>query len=313
MEDFAPLYDELAEAPPGGRAIWLRSGSRRVRAALWDGDGRGTVAIFPGRTEYIEKYGRVIAEWRARGFAVAAIDWRGQGLSERALEDPLKGHIEDFAEFQSDVEAFAAMPEIAEGQGPLVLMCHSMGGCIGMRALLDERIRPAATIMSAPMLGIKLSPAMRFGAEATIFLSRRFGFRNAFAPAPNKGSPYVLAQDFDGNVLTGDRPHYGWMQKHLRSVPEFGLAAPTLSWMRAAFDEMAAIEKAPAPAGPMLMLLGDEEDVVEPAAIRAHVAKNAECRLLELPNARHEGLMETPEIRDSIWSTVDGFLGEMEI
>ena len=45
---------------------------------------KGTVCIFPGRTEFIEKYFEVVRDLRARGFAVAVLDWRGQGLSDRA-------------------------------------------------------------------------------------------------------------------------------------------------------------------------------------------------------------------------------------
>ena len=47
---------------------------------------RGTVCIFPGRTEWIEKYFETVRDLRNRGFAVALLDWRGQGLSDRALE-----------------------------------------------------------------------------------------------------------------------------------------------------------------------------------------------------------------------------------
>ena len=46
---------------------------------------KGTVCVFPGRAEFIEKYFEVVRDLRARGFAVATIDWRGQGLSDRAL------------------------------------------------------------------------------------------------------------------------------------------------------------------------------------------------------------------------------------
>lgn len=93
MTESAPLYNELAEAPETGRAFWLTSGRRRIRAAIWDEGTRGTVLIFTGRTEYIEKYGRVISLLVERGFSVATLDWRGQGLSERPLGDRMKGHV----------------------------------------------------------------------------------------------------------------------------------------------------------------------------------------------------------------------------
>src|SRR5579863_8452173 len=60
---------------------------------------RGTVCVFAGRTEWIEKYFETVRDLRTRGFAVAILDWRGQGLSTRALGDPRKGHVGSFAEY----------------------------------------------------------------------------------------------------------------------------------------------------------------------------------------------------------------------
>jgi lysophospholipase len=80
-----------------------------LRFARWpagDGKRKGTVCVFPGRAEMIEKYFEVVSELRARGFAVAVLDWRGQGGSTRMLADPRKGHVEDFAEYQIDLDAF---------------------------------------------------------------------------------------------------------------------------------------------------------------------------------------------------------------
>ena len=41
----------------------------------------GVCVLLNGQTEFIEKYFEVIDELRGRGFAVATMDWRGQGGS----------------------------------------------------------------------------------------------------------------------------------------------------------------------------------------------------------------------------------------
>ena len=46
---------------------------------------KGTVVVLQGRAEFIEKYFETVRDLRARGFAVATFDWRGQGLSDHAL------------------------------------------------------------------------------------------------------------------------------------------------------------------------------------------------------------------------------------
>ena len=60
-------------------------------------------------TEYIEKYAHVAEALNAAGYAVASLDWRGQGLSERACDDPMKGHIDRFSEYQADIDALLAL------------------------------------------------------------------------------------------------------------------------------------------------------------------------------------------------------------
>src|SRR5262249_9644864 len=84
-------------------------GGVRLRYARWPSalkQRHGTVCIFTGRTEFIEKYFEVVGELRRRGFAVAVLDWRGQGGSGRLMRNSLKGHINDFAEYEEGLAHF---------------------------------------------------------------------------------------------------------------------------------------------------------------------------------------------------------------
>src|SRR5438445_12947058 len=67
---------------------------------------KGTVCLFQGRAEFIEKYFETVRDLRARGFAVAMIDWRGQGLSGRALRNSRKGYVRNFNDYTIDLETF---------------------------------------------------------------------------------------------------------------------------------------------------------------------------------------------------------------
>src|SRR5271169_7067167 len=67
---------------------------------------KGTVCLFQGRAEFIEKYFETVRDLRARGFAVATLDWRGQGLSDRALRNSRKGHVTDFSRYDVDLDTF---------------------------------------------------------------------------------------------------------------------------------------------------------------------------------------------------------------
>src|SRR6202046_1808109 len=88
---------------------------------------RGTVCLFTGRSEWIEKYFETVRDLRARGFAVAMIDWRGQGLSDRALNTPLKGYVRNFSEYDLDVETFMREIVLPDCPPPIFALAHSMG------------------------------------------------------------------------------------------------------------------------------------------------------------------------------------------
>ena len=118
---------------PAPSSPWRgRSTAIQLRTARWVPQTalRGTVVVLQGRSEFIEKYFEVIGELLARGFAVAAMDWRGQGGSARQLKNPRKGHIDDFSLFERDLGALVDDVLGPSCPQPWFGLCHSMGGAI---------------------------------------------------------------------------------------------------------------------------------------------------------------------------------------
>ena len=91
---------------------------------------RGTVALFQGRAEYIEKYFETIEDLLERGFEVVTLDWRGQGGSARELAEQHKSHVDDFAQYQRDLAAFLARMKRLDCPKPWFALAHSTGGAI---------------------------------------------------------------------------------------------------------------------------------------------------------------------------------------
>src|SRR5438105_11808283 len=107
-----------------------------LRYARWDGQARakGTVCLLQGRTEFIEKYFEVVRDLRGRGFAVVTFDWRGQGLSERALADREKGHVESFGQYDLDLETVIGQIVLPNCSPPFIGLAHSMGVAVLLRS-----------------------------------------------------------------------------------------------------------------------------------------------------------------------------------
>lgn len=289
MPDAALLGD--CGAPQGGRALWLRaSDGVRLRAAVWEGDR--PVLILPGRTEYVEKYGLVVADLAAAGRGAVVVDWRGQGLADRALRDPAKGHVGHFAEYQRDLEAVLAAGLLPERP---VWLAHSMGGCIALRGLI-RGLPCSAVAFSAPMLGLAQPRPLTTALEVLAALGGPLGADTGYAPTTgaNFGLPSML---YESNNLTHDPAQFSRMKEQISNNPRLSLGGPTLRWMAAALAEMRALAALPSPDVPALFGLGADEAIVAPAAIRERVARWPGAQLAEYP-ARHELLMERPAVRD---------------
>lgn len=301
----APFHHDVADGPDTGAAHWLTTTDGvRIRIAHWraplpqDRPEKGTVLLFPGRTEYVEKYGRTAAAFVARGFAMVAIDWRGQGLADRLLEDRATGHIGRFEDYQLDVAAALDAAEALDLPKPYFLLAHSMGGAIGLRALMSG-LPVNAAAFSAPMWGILMSTVMRPTAWAMSWSSKKAGIGHLLTPG-TKAQTYVLAEPFEDNNLTHDRDMYEYMQTQMRLYPDMALGGPSLHWLHEALLDTLDLSHAPTPDVPCVTFLGDQENIVDPARIRSRMGRWAGGRLEMVANGRHEVLMELPQIREPI-------------
>ena len=291
----APYHAALADGPPGAVSVWLKPGTARIRVAWWKAGQKGTVLLLPGRTECIEKYGRAAGDLVQRGYSVITIDWRGQGLADRALPDRMSGHVGDFAEYQQDLDALLAEADRAELPKPWFMVAHSMGGCIGLRALM-RGLPIKAAVFSAPMWGISMSAWLRPVAKVVTALASPLGLAHRYAPSTGPDT-YLLQVPFDGNVLTTDREMWAYMRDQVKDVPDLALGGPSLAWLRAALRECAALAAMPAPKVPAICALGTAEKVVDVAPVHLRMAGWSNGQLDLFPGAEHEIMMEGPSVR----------------
>ena len=304
----APFHRDVAAGPARVEAWWIEAADgMSTRAAFWPDGARGSVALFPGRTEYVEKYAEAAAQLGRRGYATATIDWRGQGLTGRAGRHRMLGHVGDFDGFQRDVDALVAAMARRGMPRPWHLLAHSMGGLIGLRTL--TRGAPFERVaFSAPMWGLPLPPPLRLAAWTASHLGALLGVGTAGFPGSGKGAEPAAAA-FEGNLLTTDPERFAWMKRQIAAHPELALGGPTVGWLRAALREMRALSCAPSPAVPCLTLLGTDEYIVDADAIRDRMGGWPDGRLVVVEGARHEVLMEGPAVRERLFDAIADHLG----
>jgi len=183
MTETAPYFAEIADGPADAESVWLDADDGvRIRIGYWNRDApNGTVLLFPGRSEYVEKYGRAAADLAARGFATVAIDWGGLGLAAKLAANPHKGHVGKFSDYQRDVAATLAHVRAIGLPEPYYLLGHSMGGCIGLRALFNG-LPVTAAGFTAPMWGIHFAPPLKPIAWTLSTVTRPLRLDGLFTP-----------------------------------------------------------------------------------------------------------------------------------
>ena len=281
-----------------------------IRFARWHPPpGRkGTVCLFQGRAEFIEKYFETVRELRARGFAVATMDWRGQGGSERAMADPRKGHVGDFSEYERDVEVLMKEVVLPDCPPPIFAIGHSMGGTVLLRIARQGSRWFDRIVLSAPM--IRLSGNRNaLPARLTVRAMRLLGMGSAYVPG---GSATAVATgSYVNNVATSDPVRHARTKAVLEAAPELGIGSPTVSWLDAAYRTMGDIAN-PAYASkvrqPLMLIASGRDQVVSTAAIEEIAIRLRAGSHLIVAGARHELMMEQDLYRAQFWAAFDAFV-----
>ena len=281
-----------------------------LRFARWDPPpGRkGTVVLLQGRAEYIEKYFETVRDLRARGFAVATFDWRGQGLSDRKLADRNKGYVRSFAEYATDLDAVMEQVVLPDCPPPFFALGHSMGGAIAIRACHDGSRWFERVVLSAPMIALRPSKLMPLAGPLARAM-RLIGRGGGYIPTSHGGP--TGADDFIGNVLTSDPVRFARNTAVLEAAPDLGLGAPTIAWIDSAIRVMKDFAE-PAYASvirqPILMVAAGRDEVVSTPAIETFGMNLLASRHLILAGSRLEILQEQDHYRGQFWASFDAFV-----
>jgi lysophospholipase len=281
-----------------------------LRFARWQPPAgrRGTVCIFQGRGEWIEKYFETVRDLRARGFAVATLDWRGQGLSDRGLSDRHKGFVRDFANYDTDLEVFMREIVLPDCPPPLFAIGHSTGATVLIRAAHRSHRWFDRVVLIAPLIGLA-GGGDSLAAHVTVRVLRLAGFGSMYVPGA--AAAVMETRPFAGNNLTSDPVRYARNAAVLEAEPQLALGRPTVAWVDAAFRATHAIRErgyATRIRQPMLIVSAGQDLVVSNAAIEEFASSLRTGSHLVVVGAKHELLMEQDRFRSQFWAAFDAFV-----
>ncbi len=315
MNPTAMKFDGRSIPADATESIWNAPDGWEIRRIDWrvtaSTKPRGSMLFLPGRGDHYEKYLETLAYFAAEGWNVTAIDWRGQGGSGRLLADRHVGHIDDFSTWIADICAFWAQWKQAQG-GPHVILAHSMGGHLAMRALVEKAIDPDAVILSAPMLSIQSGGLPLWVNQGFAKLMELIG-RGQKAAWKESEKPMSRAS-LRAGILTHDPVRYEDEMYWWLARPEVKLGPPSWHWVERAVASIkltraeGTLEQVTVP---MLLMATKADQLVSTDAIIADSKRlpNAEILLLG-KEAAHEILREADPVRNQCLARMDSFLAE---
>lgn len=266
----------------------------------------GTVFIFPGRTEYIEKYSRTINRFLKARYSTVILDWRGHGASDRLCSDNLVSHVDSFADYQHDVRSVVDAANKLEMPKPHFIYGHSMGALIALRAIRND-MNVKASVFSAPMWGIQLTPYQRGLLWALASGCKTLGLGCRFAPGAKAQQTdcYVLSTKFPDNRLTTSAEKYAEMQAQAKALPHLQTGGPSMQWVLEALKECRIQSKLPSPDHPTLTVYGDSDVLIDSTSIKKRMSTWPKSSTIVLNNTKHDPTWHDADVLSEIISWFD--------
>jgi alpha-beta hydrolase superfamily lysophospholipase len=235
------------------------------------GAPKGVVVITHGYAEHCGRYRELAHVIVNAGWAALSYDVRGHGKSPG-----VKGYIDRFDEYLVDLAAIQAAAKPLAPSAPLVLLGHSHGSLIVLRALCDEH--PAdckAAIVSSPYLALKLAvPGWQ-----------KLLARVASRIAPKLTQPNALKVEY----LTSDK-----QKQDERTADKLCFEIATPRWFTESSRAQEYVyEHANRIRVPTTWLVGGADPIADPARSKAVAASVPGADYHDLVGLKHEVFNET--------------------
>jgi alpha-beta hydrolase superfamily lysophospholipase len=249
----------------------------------------GVVLINHGYAEHCGRYHEVAHVIVNAGWAALSYDVRGHGKSPGE-----RGYIDRFATYLADFSAMLAAARKLASNAPVVLLGHSHGSLITLRALADDHPpQVAAAVVSSPFLALKLAVP---------------GYKRVLASVASRLAP-KLSQPNALRVedLTSDK------QKQAERIADklcFDIA--TSRWFtEAAAAQDHVFEHAARIKLPTIWLVGHDDPIADPARSKAVASRIAGASYHDLVGMKHEVFNEVE--RGRVFSELTKVLAATQI
>ncbi|KGY11016.1 lysophospholipase [Vibrio tubiashii] len=256
------------------------------------------ILVVNGRIECCEKYQELFYDLFQQGYDVYSYDHRGQGLSQRLIEDQQMGYVEEFDDYVKDLDKLVDVFKLSQ-YDKCYLLGHSMGGNIVTRYLQNYQSPFAAVSLSAPMYGVNVPAHLKPFATILGQLLTAIYPKPTFAP----GQVAYFPKPYEGNFLSQSLVRYRWFRDLYEQKPQLKIGGASTRWVWQGLMSckqcylMTRHLKQPL----LVMQAGEDQIVSNPAQfqfMKKLARTNTQCAFKIIQGAKHELLFEKDEYRN---------------
>lgn len=273
-----------------------------------------TIVISSGRCESYLKYQELAYDLASLGYNIFIHDHRGQGLSQRMLNNPHKGYVKHFDHYADDLATFITNEVKTNITSKNIhILAHSMGSAIALRMLQTYSIPITSAVLASPMIAINFGKTPYWLAKTIIHLgnciNRVATVEPWYFPGHNNYQPAL----FTNNPLMTCSARFEKFTNLYQQESSLQLGGVTFHWLTQAlkanqniFRDLANIKT------PLFILQAASDTIVNNQAQlafcqRLHQIHPQLCanKPQVFNNAKHELFFEQETIRQQVLSYLD--------
>jgi lysophospholipase len=309
MDIANPQYNP---APPNAHCGFVTtSDGVKLRYARWQTTTppcKGTVLLLHGRAEYIEKLYETVGDLREKGYDVLTFDWRGQGGSQRMLQDTRRGFVEHFDQYIIDLDTIMAEIALPDCRAPFFILAHSTGSLVALLAAPKFANRIRRMVLGSPLLRLKSLPIAQ---NATKWMTGALHIMGLGDIYMSGGATPDENRSFSGNRLTSDLQRFNRNSRFAGDFRDTTIGGPTASWLFAACRAMDTVNDPDFHSHitiPTLLICAGNDEVVDNEAAEHLGRRLRSGSCLIIPGAKHELLQERNKIREQLLAAFYAFI-----
>lgn len=247
-----------------------------LRTVAWLPEGtaepvRGRIVLVHGLGEHVGRYRELGQHLASLGLAVFGYDQRGHGESKGR-----RGVLTSFELLLEDLDRVAErVDRDMPGEGAPFLLGHSLGGLVVLRYLQSRRPRVQGAVLVSPWLATALPVP---------------GWKRLVRPWLMRLAPdFALPNPMHPDHLTRDPE----MQRAFEEDPLVHSRISARMFAEVEAAQTAALERAPGPEVPLLVLVPGDDPLVDAATTEAYFGGLAgDVTVVRLEGMRHEPFQE---------------------